>query len=168
VPSHTTVVAVKAVHSLVFFVVEWCVGAVLWDGVRGRTDRRTALAAVIVAAESLVFVGNGFRCPLTSIAERHGAVRGGVSDIYLPRWLAAKLPGVHVPLIAWAVWLHRRAWPGGALGTPGHRTNRGSDARSPSETPPVRLTSSTSSGWRAPPTTSGACSRPGPSCRSSS
>jgi hypothetical protein len=52
--------------------------------------------------ETLVFAGNGFRCPLTQVAERLGAERGSVTDIYLPRWFARNLPAIYVPLIGLA------------------------------------------------------------------
>ena len=42
----------------------------------------------MIAAESLVFVANGFRCPLTDVAESLGAEHGSVTDIYLPAWFA--------------------------------------------------------------------------------
>ena len=42
--------------------------------------------------ETAVFVGNGCTCPLTPIAERLGAERGSVADIYLPGWFARRLP----------------------------------------------------------------------------
>jgi hypothetical protein len=58
--------------------------------------------------ESLIFVADGFRCPLTQIAEHLGAERGHFSDIYLPDWFAQNLPGIHVPLIALAAFLHAR------------------------------------------------------------
>ena len=62
----------------------------------------------MVASESLVFAANGFRCPLTQVAERVGAERGSVTDIYLPRWFARNLPAIHVPLIFLAAYLHAR------------------------------------------------------------
>ena len=61
---------------------------VLYAGLRGRIGRRAGIAGGIVAGEVLVFVGNGFRCPLTDLAERYGVERGSVTDIYLPKWSA--------------------------------------------------------------------------------
>ena len=81
---------------------------VLWAGFRRRSGRRAAIAAGVVASESLVFAANGFRCPLTQVAERVGAERGSVTDIYLPRWFAHNLPAIHVPLIMLAAYLHGR------------------------------------------------------------
>ena len=80
--------AVKAVHTLAWFSIEACMAYVLYAGFARRSDRRAGIAAGVVAAETLVFAGNGFRCPLTQVAERLGAGRGSVTDIYLPRWFA--------------------------------------------------------------------------------
>jgi hypothetical protein len=100
--------AVKAVHTLAWFSIEACMAYVLYAGFARRSDRRAGIAAGVVAAETLVFAGNGFRCPLTQVAERLGAGRGSVTDIYLPRWFARNLPAIHVPLIALAAFLHAR------------------------------------------------------------
>lgn len=100
--------AVKLMHTLAWFSIESCMVYVLYTGLAGRSDRRTAIAAGVVAGETLVFAANGFRCPLTTLAENLGAENGSVTDIYLPGWLADNLPAIHVPLIALAVYLHTR------------------------------------------------------------
>jgi hypothetical protein len=100
--------AVKAVHTLVWFSIEACMVYILYAGFARRSDRRAGIAAGVVAAESLIFAGNGFRCPLTQVAERLGAQHGSVTDIYLPKWLARYLPAIHVPLIGLAGYLHAR------------------------------------------------------------
>ncbi len=81
---------------------------VLYTGFKGQSDRRTAIAAGVVAAEAVVFAGNGFRCPLTDVADHLGAEHASVTDLYLPRWLARYLPAIHVPLILLAAFLHGR------------------------------------------------------------
>ena len=45
---------------------------------------------------------------MTQLAERIGAGKGSVTDIYLPDWFARNLPAIHVPLIALAILLHVR------------------------------------------------------------
>jgi hypothetical protein len=100
---------VKAVHTLAWLSIESCMLYVLYAGFRGHQDRRTAIAAAVVAGESLIFAANGFRCPLTDLAERLGAEKGSVTDIYLPRWFARNLPAVHAPLLLLAVYLHRNS-----------------------------------------------------------
>lgn len=99
---------IRLVHTLTWFSIESCMAYVIWAGFTKRSDRRSAIAAGVVAGESLVFAANGFRCPLTQVAERVGAEHGSVTDIYLPRWFARNLPAIHVPLIVLAGYLHGR------------------------------------------------------------
>ena len=100
--------AIKVVHTTAWFAIESCFSYVLYSGFAKRSDRRAALAGGVVAVECLVFAANGFRCPLTAVAESFGAERGSVTDIFLPRWLARNLPVIHVPLLVLAVVLHVR------------------------------------------------------------
>ena len=100
--------AIKLVHTLAWFSIESCMVYVLWAGFMRRSDRRSAMAAGVVACESIIFAANRFRCPLTQLAERFGDKRGSVTDIYLPRCFARNLPAIHVPLIVLAAYLHRR------------------------------------------------------------
>jgi len=98
-----------SVHTLIWVLVEAAVGYLLFAGVTKRSDRRAATAGVAVLAESIVYLVNGARCPLTGVAESLGAERGSVTDIYLPRWLGHNLPVIHIPLLALVLVLHRKA-----------------------------------------------------------
>jgi hypothetical protein len=100
--------AIKVAHTLAWFSVEASVAYVLFAGVTRRSDRRAGLAAGVVAGETLIFAANGFRCPLTRLAEEIGAEHGSVTDLYLPEWLAHHLPVIHVPVIVLAALLHGR------------------------------------------------------------
>ena len=86
----------------------------IWAGLARRSDRQAAIAAAVVGGESLIFLANGARCPLTQLAENLGAVHGSVTDIYLPKWFAHNLPAIHVPLLLLAASLHvwniRQSW----------------------------------------------------------
>ena len=104
----TALRAIKAIHTGVWFSIESCMLYVLYTGFKGQSDRRAAIAAGVVAAETLVFTGNGFRCPLTDVAGHLGAGHASVTDLYLPRWLAHNLPAIHAPLIFLAAFLHGR------------------------------------------------------------
>ena len=101
-------VAIKIIHTLAWFSIESCMAYLLYAGLARRSDRRAAVAAAVVTGESLIFVGNGLRCPMAQLAERVGAERGSITDIYLPDWFARNLPAIHVPLIAFAILLHAR------------------------------------------------------------
>lgn len=106
--ANRTLVAVKVVHTVAWFSIEACVVYLLYAGFAGRTDRRAAVAAAVVGGETLVFAANGFRCPLTDVAESLGAESGSVTDIFLPRWFAHNLPAIHVPLLLMMAYLHGR------------------------------------------------------------
>jgi uncharacterized membrane protein YccC len=101
--------AIRAVHSIVFLVVLAAIGWLVASGWLGRRDRTVAIATVIVAAETAVYVVNDHVCPLTPMAERYGAVRGSVSDIWLPDAMARTLPVWSSALLVLAGCLHLRS-----------------------------------------------------------
>lgn len=101
-------VAVKVFHTLIWLSVELSVAYLIWAGVTKRSDRSVVVAGAVVLGESVVYLANGARCPLSGLAESLGAESGSVTDIYLPRWLARNPPAIHVPLIALVMYLHRR------------------------------------------------------------
>lgn len=103
-----SLVAVKAVHTVVWLAVESSMLYLLVAGFTRRADRGAAIAGVIVAGESLIFAASGCRCPLTGVAESLGAEHGSVTGMYLPSWFAKSLPAIHAPLIVLAAFLHVR------------------------------------------------------------
>jgi hypothetical protein len=100
-------VGIRVAHTLIWLSIESSVGYLLYAGCTGRTGGRAALAGAVVAGECLVFVGNGFHCPLTDLAEHFGAEHGSVTDLYLPAWFARNMPAIHVPLLLLAAVLYR-------------------------------------------------------------
>jgi hypothetical protein len=85
--------------------------AILWlvvTGIIGRRDRSVAVAGGLVAVEAAVFVANRGICPLTPLAERLGASRGSVSDIFLPDRIARTIPIWSSALVVLGVTLHLR------------------------------------------------------------
>ena len=55
-----------------------------------------------------MYAANGFRCPLTDVAERLGSKQGSVADIYLPRWIESHLPYITGPIFAGALIAHAK------------------------------------------------------------
>jgi hypothetical protein len=102
-------VAIKAMHTAIFISVAAAVVLALWDGLRGRPRRRTALAGGLVLAESALYVSNNQVCPLTPLAEELGAERGSVVDMFLPAWAARRIPVVAGSAAALALVLNLRA-----------------------------------------------------------
>jgi len=86
-----TILQIKIVHSLIFWVLSLCVGYALFSGATGRITVWTWVAVGLLVVESVVLVAAGWTCPLTILAERQGALRGSVTDIFLPRWFADRI-----------------------------------------------------------------------------
>jgi hypothetical protein len=98
---------VKGFHTLAFAAIQ--THHLLDMGRPQRADGRPAALAVgIAAAETAIYVGNGFRCPRTGLAERLGAKSGQVTDIFLPKWLANNIANIYCPLFALGLYLHAR------------------------------------------------------------
>jgi hypothetical protein len=94
------IAAIKLVHSAIFLVNAASILHILWAGLSGRRSRWTGPALAAALTESAVFVLNHGRCPLTGLVEDLGAASGGVSDIFLPRWLADRIPLLFFPPLA--------------------------------------------------------------------
>lgn len=99
---------IKVVHTLIFWVLSGCVVYALYSGVAGRITVWTWLAVGLLFVESVVLIASGWTCPLTILAERQGAAQGSVADIFLPKWFADRIfpvcgtaYGVAVVLILW-------------------------------------------------------------------
>jgi hypothetical protein len=105
--------SIRTVHTAIFAVELVSIGWLIATGAAGRRDRTVGLAAGLVATEVVVWVANDRVCPLTPLAERLGAERGSVSDIFLPDALARTLPVWSSALLMVAVALHARStWRG--------------------------------------------------------
>ena len=105
-----TILQIKLVHTLIFWVLSLCVVYALFSGVANRITVWTWAAVGLLLIESVVLAASGWTCPLTILAERQGALRGSVTDIFLPKWLADRifpicgtLFGIAVILVAWRV-----------------------------------------------------------------
>jgi hypothetical protein len=86
-----TIFQIKLVHTLVFWVLSACTVYALYCGVAGRITAFTWVAVALLLVESLVLAACGWTCPLTILAERRGALRGSVTDIFLPKWCADRI-----------------------------------------------------------------------------
>ena len=100
--------AIKTARTMIWVSVEIAMASLLFTGLTRKSGRSVVAAGVVVVGESLVYLANGARCPLTQLAESVGTEHGSVTDIYLPSWLARNLPAIHVPLVALVAILHGR------------------------------------------------------------
>jgi hypothetical protein len=98
-----SVFQIKLLHSAIFWGLSLCIVYVLFCGLSDRVTIWTWWAIGLLMLESLVFVGFGWRCPLTLLAEQRGAGRGTVTDIFLPKWFADRIPPICGTLYATAL-----------------------------------------------------------------
>jgi proline iminopeptidase len=103
------VVAVKTVHTAIFMLELASIAWLAVSGLVGRRDRTVAVATGAVGLEIAVFLANDGVCPLTPLAERLGATRGSVSDIFLPDAVARTIPIWSTGLLVVAGLLHMRS-----------------------------------------------------------
>ena len=87
---------VKLVHSLVFLVESAAILYILYSAIFNVRDHWLVVAMILVAVESVVYVGCGLRCPLTKVARRLGDATGDdfIADIFLPHWFALLIPRI--------------------------------------------------------------------------
>ena len=105
-----TIFQIKLVHTIIFWVLSLCVVYALFSGIAGQVTPWTWVAVGLLLVEGVVLVVSGWTCPLTLLAERVGAARGSVTDIFLPKWLADRIfpicgtaYAVALVLIVWRV-----------------------------------------------------------------
>ncbi|MGF1472295.1 MAG: hypothetical protein ACFB50_11215 [Rubrobacteraceae bacterium] len=93
------VFGVKLVHLVIFLGIAASIVHVFYAGVTGRSSRWAGISLAVALGESAIFAGNGWRCPLTKVAEDFGAESGQVTDIFLPKWFADRIPQIFSPLL---------------------------------------------------------------------
>jgi hypothetical protein len=86
-----TLFQIKLVHTAIFWVLSSCVVYALFSGVTDRITNWTWFSVGAIMLEGIVLLAFGGTCPLTLLAERQGAKRGAVADIFLPKWIADRI-----------------------------------------------------------------------------
>jgi hypothetical protein len=86
-----TILHIKVVHTVIFWIFSACVLYALFSGVADSITTWTWVAVGLVLVESVVLAASGWTCPLTILTERLGAERGSVTDIFLPKWFADQI-----------------------------------------------------------------------------
>jgi hypothetical protein len=90
-PVRISIFQIKLVHTIIFWVLSGCVVYTLVSALLDRITVWTWVAVGLLLVESVVLAVAGWVCPLTLLAERQGAARGSVADIFLPKRLADQI-----------------------------------------------------------------------------
>lgn len=106
-----TVLYIKLLHSFLFFLIALSTVYVFVTAVLNRINPLTWWAFGVAIIELLVLLFNGWRCPLTDLAEKKGAEVGSVADLFLPQWLSDYLFSIFgivfvatCGLLVWRLW----------------------------------------------------------------
>ena len=75
---------IRWTHTIIYLVMAGSTLLLVYAGVTGATGLWLWIALALLAVETVVFVGNGFRCPLTALAVQNGAEKGYAFDTFLP------------------------------------------------------------------------------------
>lgn len=75
---------IRTVHTAIYVVMAVSTFTLLYAGITGAQGIWLWVALGLLAIEVGVFFGNGMKCPLSSLAVRHGAKTGHVFDTFLP------------------------------------------------------------------------------------
>jgi len=75
---------VRGVHTAIYLVMVTAIVVLLYAGLTGYDGPLLWASLALLGVETVVFVGNGMRCPLTALAVRYGAETGYAFDTFLP------------------------------------------------------------------------------------
>jgi hypothetical protein len=96
-----SIVFIKSVHIVVGIALTGGLAVLLYEVIVDRITILTWTAVALFLIEGVVLIANGWKCPLTSYAERLGSTHGQVTDIFLPKWFADRFFQIFGAL--WAV-----------------------------------------------------------------
>jgi len=66
-----------------------CLLYIIYAGVTKTLNWILLIAVIAIFIEGIALILNDYRCPLTTLAEKYGAEKGSVTDIFLPAWIAS-------------------------------------------------------------------------------
>ena len=82
------VFVIKFIHSILFWLMVFCLFYTLYCAITSRYDGTLLLAVGIIILEGLSLAFNHWRCPLTTLAEKYGAENGAVTHLFMPKLCA--------------------------------------------------------------------------------
>ena len=94
----TKLFLIKFIHSVIFWWQVICLGYLLFACITKTFDILVLLAIISILVNGLLLLLNKGRCPFTTLAERQGAQKGSITDIFLPDWVARNIFRVATPL----------------------------------------------------------------------
>jgi len=75
---------VRGIHTVIYIVMATSTFVLVYAGLTGSRGWWLWVALALLGTETVVFAGNGMRCPLTALAVSYGAEKGYAFDTFLP------------------------------------------------------------------------------------
>jgi len=88
---------IKFTHSVIFWWQALCLGYLLFAGITRTFNILVLIAIVSILINGLLLLLNNGRCPFTTLAEKQGAEKGSITDIFLPDCIARNIFRVSFP-----------------------------------------------------------------------
>ncbi len=89
---------IKFVHSVIFWWQAACLAYTLYAGITRAFNIALLVATGSIMLNGILLLLNKGRCPFTTLAEKQGAEKGSVTDIFLPGCIARNIFRVAFPL----------------------------------------------------------------------
>src|SRR5690242_4533409 len=86
-----SIAVIKTVHTVVFIVLSGLLAILLYEVIADRMTYLTWITVTLFLGETIVLIANGWRCPLTAMAEKLGSAHGQITDTLLPKWFADRI-----------------------------------------------------------------------------
>jgi hypothetical protein len=100
-----SIVFIKSVHIVIGIALSGGLAVLLYEAIVDKITILTWIAVALFLVEGVVLIANGWKCPLTSYAERLGSTHGQVTDIFLPKWFADRVFQIYGAFLAVALLL---------------------------------------------------------------
>jgi hypothetical protein len=86
--NHQKVFTIKFVHSVIYLFMVTCLVYIFYCALTQRYDWTLLIALSFIILEGITLLINKGTCPFTPLAEKYGAERGSVTDLFFPMWCA--------------------------------------------------------------------------------
>lgn len=88
IAENKTVFTIKAIHLTLFILMVISLFYSLYCAIAGVYNWLLLAAMIMILIDGLSIALNRGRCPLTTLAERHGAANGAVTHLIVGKWAA--------------------------------------------------------------------------------
>ena len=83
---NTTVFTIKAIHLFLFILMIISLFYALYCAIAGVYNWWLVAALLMILIDGISIALNRWRCPLTTLAEKHGAANGAVTHLIVGKW----------------------------------------------------------------------------------